>query len=181
MTRSPSDATLYEITAEFLALEDLLEQQAEAEINGTEADADVVSRWLEELSGARDSKITRCAQYVLSQEAIEESLRAEARRLSARADVHAGRVRRLKAAMLEAMEVTGIRKVEGIAGCVSVAQNGGKEPMQIDLPPERMPPELVMLVPTIDKEAARAALEQADGKTTTWGRLLPRGKHVRIR
>lgn len=168
--------TLYEITADFRALEEILEAQADA----GEADADVVSRWLEELSGALTDKVDRCIMYIRSQEALEKAAKAEAERMQARAAIHAGRVERLMGALRFALDAQGLTRVEGLHGSVAIQKNGGKQAMKVpDL--SAVPAEFIKQVPTLDADAARAALEAAPKQTAHWGHLEPRGSHVRVR
>jgi hypothetical protein len=168
--------TLYEITADFRALEELLETQAES----GEADADVVAHWLEELSGALTDKVDRCVCYIKSQEALESAAKAEAARMQARAAVHAGRVERLKAALRFALDTQGLARVEAPHGTVSIQKNGGQQKMTIPTI-DAVPGAFVKQVPTLDADAARAALEAAPGQAAPWGHLEPRGSHVRVR
>ena len=169
-------STLYEITADFRALEELLETQADA----GEADADVVSQWLEELSGALTDKVDRCIMYIRSQEALAVAANTEALRMLERADVHKGRVKKLKDALRFALDAQGLVRVEAPHGVVAIQKNGGVQAMVVpDL--GAVPAELVKQVPTLDADAARAALEAAPKQTAPWGHLEPRGSHVRVR
>lgn len=169
--------TLYHITADFLALEDLLEQQS---AGGTEADASIVAGWLEELSGKLEHKAEGVIRYVRTQEALRDALIEEAERLRSRAAVHDNRVRALKEAMRAAMAVAGTKKIETPAGVVSIAGNGGKQPVALLVPLEQVPDEVCRLERKIDDEKLRAALEAAGGETH-YAVLQARGNHVRIK
>lgn len=168
--------TLYTITQEFIALEDLLEEQAGA----TEADADVVAGWLAELEGSLASKVERCVRYIRTQEALSQAMTEEAARLRARADVHDNRVKRLKDAMRLAMATAALTKIETPAGAVAVQRNGGKQPVSLLVPLEAVPDDVCRLEKKIDDEKIRAALEAAGG-STDYAVLQERGTHLRIR
>lgn len=186
---SPSNVTLYTITADFLALEELLEQQSTA----TDADADVVAKWLEELSGALDSKIDRCIQYVRSQEALATAATEEADRLRARARIHENRVARLKEAIKFVFGIHQIKKVETPHGSVRVQGSGGKQPIEVlGKRPDDLTTEDLALLPeaytkrVLDNEATRAILDKAEVNEKTKQRAtgvasyLPRGSSVVI-
>lgn len=172
-----SAPTLYKITGDWLALGDLL---AESE-TGTIADAAVVAEWLKELGGSLESKIDGCVQFLRIEESIGKAALEESQRLRARAAVHEARVERIKEAMKIALEAAGEKKIETPHGAVWTQANGGKRRIELDRPIDELPKEIVKMVPTLDEEAARAALEAADGNETSWGRLAPRGTHLRVK
>jgi hypothetical protein len=169
--------TLYVIDGDFRALEDLLEQAAEG---ASEADAAVVSAWLEELHGKLDEKAERCVRYIRTQEAMRDALVSEAERLKARAAVHDNRVKRLKEALRFVMSAAGTKKIETPAGAVSLVANGGKQPVALLVPLDAVPDGVCRFEKKIDDEKIREALEAAGG-TTDYATLQARGFHIRVK
>jgi len=168
--------TLYQITGEFLALEDILADAS----TGTIQDAEVVARWLDELEGNLAAKVERCIRYMQTQQALADAMRAEAKRLQERAAVHEHRIDRLKDALKHAMSAAGTKKIETPAGAVTLAQNGGKQPLALLVPLEQVPDSVCRFEKKIDDEKIREALEAAGG-TTEYATLQARGFHIRVK
>ena len=167
-------STLYTIAAEFRALEDLIDEQA----NATEADLDVVARWMDEQQGAFETKLSGCIAWIREQESLGQAREDEAKRLRDLAKVNSNRVARLKEAIKFVFESQGLKKVETPMGNVTLAGNGGKQPVAIDdVPLEAIEPRFTKVVR--DDEKIRAALEA--GESLTFARALPRGCHIRIK
>lgn len=171
---APNNPTLYSISQDFLALEDLLEQQAAAD----SSDLDVVAKWLEELNGTLDAKLERCVAWSREQEALAEVRKQEAQRLLDLAKTNDNRVKRVKDAIKAIFEQQGFKKVDTKLGAVSLRANGGKAPLECQATVETAPKEFVRLVPTLDTEKIRAALEA--GQELGFAKLMPRGSHIRM-
>jgi hypothetical protein len=169
-----NNPTLYTIAAEFRALEDLIDEQA----NATEADLDVVARWMDEQQGALETKLSRCVAWIREQESLAQAREDEAKRLRDLAKVNTNRVSRLKEAIKFIFESQGLKKVETLMGNITLAGNGGKQPVAIDdVPLEAIEPRFTKVVR--DDEKIRAALEA--GESLTFARALPRGSHIRVK
>ena len=167
--------TLYAIAAEFRALEDLIDEQA----NATEADLDVVAKWMDEQQGALETKLSRCIAWIREQESLAQAREDEAKRLRDLAKVNTNRVARLKETIKFIFESQGLKKVETLMGNVTLAANGGKQPIELLVPVDRLPPECVRIVAEPDMDAIRDALK--DGQSVTFARALPRSSHIRIK
>jgi hypothetical protein len=77
------------------------------------------------------------------------------------------------------MEATGKVKIETPRFKLSVAGNGGKQPLEVAVEPTALAPQYQAVKVEANKEAIRAALE---GGTAVPGcTLLPRGTSLRIR
>ena len=121
--RPPS---LFHISEEFAALDALLEEQAEG---ATEADADVVSRWWEQIAGSLTDKLTSCVAWIKTTEWRAKAARGEAHRLAELARVDEAKVARLKALIREIFDAQNIKRIETALGPVRLQGNGGAAPL----------------------------------------------------
>ncbi len=85
---------------------------------------------------------------------------------------------RLKEGLKAAMEQTGKLKLETPRFKLSVANNGGKQSLEID-DPSALDPAFQRIVREPDKDVIRSALD--NGIEIAGCRLLPRGTSLRIR
>ena len=171
-----SAPTLYEIVDDLVALEDLLDEQAEAD----EADADVVARWLDEIEGEFEDKVDRTVSVVRALEARRDVRKREADRLAqlARYDDHAAA--RIKQRVLELLDVAGRKWVVTTHYSVTAATAGGKQPLLVDdVDLNALPPEFVRVRAELDQTAVRTLLES--GEDISFARLGERGRYLKIR
>jgi hypothetical protein len=95
------------------------------------------------------------------------------------AETDAALADRLKERLKEAMEATGKLKLDTPRFKLSVAGNGGKQPLEVAVEPTALPQEFQAVEVRANKDAIRAALEA--GVTVPGCTLLPRGTGLRIR
>ena len=167
---------LYELTQEMIELDDLL---ASADDPDDPAIAEAIERALE-LHGARESKVDAYCALIAEINARAAARKAEAQRLADSARVAENNVKRLKARLLEAFNAMGIGKLETERFTVSVANNGGKAPLEIDpeIDPATLPKEYQRITISPDSDAIRAALATTK---LPFAKLGERGQHVRIK
>jgi hypothetical protein len=170
------NVSIFDIAAEFHALDDLLEQQ---EGNATIEDADVVAKWLDALEGAFSSKVENYITYLRNQEVLASGLADESKRLRERAAIHANRVKRLKDALMFVMKLRELDHVETKRGTVAIQGNGGKEACEIFAADDVIPARFFKKVR--DDAAVRAALEAGDEEAKRIARFLPKGQHLSIK
>lgn len=170
-----SGPTLYTIGEEFRVLEEITDTQEDA----TEADLDVVAKWLDELNGKLETKLERCVAYIREQEALAAAREEEAKRLRESAAAPMNRVKRLKEAIRFVLEAQQIKKIETGLGTISVCGNGGKQPIEVLVPVDHLPLECKRVTVEPDLDAIRDVL--AKGESVTFARALPRGSHLRIK
>lgn len=175
-TKTTKAPTLYTIGSEMDALRDLLEGD---DAGTTEADAEVVAQWMAEFDGALETKLSRCIAYIREQEAMADARALEARRLRELAEIPVARVKRLKEAIRFVFEGQGLKRVETNLGNVTLAANGGKQPIEVLVTVDDLPSDCVRVVREPDLDAIRKRIES--GEAITFARALPRGSHVRIR
>lgn len=170
--------TLFAITADLEALDDLL-----AEVEGDLTDEKVaaaVDQWFAELDNAFLSKVDNYAAYILELISRARCRAEEAARLKRRADIDEGLAKSLKVRLMMALEQRGKKKVETDRFRVSIAGNGGLEPLALDevaLPDDFRRVADPRLVP--DTAKIRDALGRQE--KVPGAELLPRGQHLSIR
>jgi hypothetical protein len=170
-------STLLQITSEFQALDELLEEIG-GDVSDPRVDA-IVTEWLAELETQMEAKADAYAAYIRELELRAAARREESERLLKAAKTQENTAAWLKDRLKQAMTAARLKKIEGQRYTVSVAANGGKLPLILDdtapVPVQflRHPP------PVPDTEAIRSALEA--GRELEFARLGERGTHLRIR
>lgn len=121
-------STLYELSAELARLDDMLAAADDANAHEVQALLAMVL----DLASQREKKIDSYCGLIAEIEARGAARKAEADRLYARAKVCENAVKALKQRMLEALDRAGIKKVETERFTVTVADNGGRQAMELD-------------------------------------------------
>jgi hypothetical protein len=176
--------TLYAITAEYRALDQLLAEAEEAgqDLSSPEV-AEIVTRWWLALDGDLKDKAARCIAVIREQEALSSAAKAEADRLATYAASKAARAARVRDMVHAAMTAAQVKRLDTPLGAVTVAANGGKAPLVVDdvdpLMVQAVYPHLVEVKTTINKEAVREVL--ASGLPLPFAAIGERGTHLRIR
>jgi hypothetical protein len=177
--------TLYAITEEYRALDQLLAEAEEAgqDLSSPEV-AEIVTRWWLALDGDLTAKAHRCIAVIREQEGLSELAKAEAARLAAYAASKAARAARVRDAVHAAMQVAQVKRLDTPLGAVTVASNGGKAPLVVadDVDPLMVQDDytdLVEVKASINKAAVRDALEH--GQPLPFAAIGERGTHLRIR
>ena len=168
--------SLYQITTE---MQTILDAMIDGGADSPEASA-ALDEALTDLDAMLDSKAEGYAKIVAELEARAGARRTEAKRIAALAQADDNLAQRLKERLRDAMTRTGRTRIDTSLFRLSVAQNGGKQPLVIDPGAiEDLPCNYTRIIREPDKDAIRAALEIGDiipGCT-----LLPRGSSLRIR
>lgn len=167
-------ATLLDITQDIEALDDLI-----ASVNGDITDPTVekaITDWLNELNDGLETKVDNYAALITILNSRAETRKAEANRLLARSKVDANTARFLQERLKLAFDVLEIKKLETDRYRVSVANNGGKKPLDIH---GEVPPRYTRLVVETDKHKIRRHLEA--GCELPFAILQDRGTRLSIR
>lgn len=173
-------SSLYQITEQLVALDQLLEEIGGDVSEGTQGEA--LEKWIKEYEWQQREKIDAYGGMIASMKADMEAIQEEVERLNIRSRIINNRIERLKAMAKFAMEMRGIRKLEGVKFTISIQKNGGKPPLELLVEdPEKLPLEFVKIVRQPDKDAIRAALESNDPKAEKIARIGMPGESVRIR
>jgi hypothetical protein len=169
--------TLYEISQSLEAIEELLFEVG-GEVSDIHTEA-VIDAWLGEYGQARDEKIDGYCALIREIEARRDARRLEAARLNDLATADHNAVTRLKERLMWFFEAHGIQKMDTARFRVSVANNGGVQPVAVLCKPEELPPQFQKIIVKADNDALREALEE--GETMPFAALVERGRHLRIR
>lgn len=165
---------LYQITSELQAVIDGI---LEGGIDSPEAQQ-ALDEHLAGLDEALDQKAEDYAAVIMSLQARSDARAAEAKRIRELANADATVAQRLKERLKQAMETTGRVRIDTTRFRLTVANNGGKQPMLIE-DESAIPTEFIVQVPEVDKDAVRAALEA--GRPVPGCTLVPRGTSLRIK
>lgn len=176
--------TLYDITSDLLAMEDLL-----IEVGGViedDATAKVVDDWLDGLNDDLVGKADNYAALIRTIEARAAQRREEARRMTERARVDENAARALKDRLRDAMMAMAVPKIEGPRFTVAVQKNGGKPALVFadDADVRTAPDWAKQTVTTIEwnKDAVRERIETADSPDAVpFAHLAHPGYGLRIR
>ena len=163
-------ASLYEVTGNILALQELLESPLD--------DEEILKDTLEAVQGEYEQKIEGYCKVIRNIEVDIEAFKIEAKRLNEKAKMLEKNKDRLKKAMFDSMKATNTNKVKGQIFTVAIQKNGGKLPVIVDVETDYLPKELVKVVESPDLEAIAKLLEQGESPLAHWGE---RGESLRIK
>lgn len=160
---------IYELTAEYMALQEAFEMQ----------DDDTVAALLADTDKAIENKADGYAKVIKNFEADIEGLKAEIRRLSDKKAVLENAIQRLKDTLKQAMVITGKTKFKTQLFSFGIQKNGGAAPIYLRVPEEQIPDEFMKITRTPDKKAmADYIMETGDVTLFNFGE---RGESLRIR
>jgi hypothetical protein len=162
--------TLYELKDEYKQLLEMLEDP--------DIDPQVIADTMEAVSGELDVKCDSYVVIIKKLEAQVEMIDTELIRLEKNKTALTGNIKRMKSSVLDAIQLTGQRKMETDHFKLSIVKNGGKQPMEVD-EIEKIPQAYISMKPVADIEKIRKELEA--GGELEFARLKPRGEHLGIR
>ena len=168
-------AHLLEITDEIRALDNLL-AEADGDITGQEQ---IINEWAAKNKEDLADKADDYLALITEKMRMYAARKGEAERLTRLALTDKNLADRLKSRLLWALEDMGIKKLETNRYRITVATNGGKQPIDIYFPEDHLPEEYQKTVLVADKEAIREALEA--GKEVNGAVFMDRGTNLRIR
>ncbi len=172
-------STLLDITEDLRALDDLL-YEVEGDVSDPKV-AEAVDAWFAELDSALETKADNYAAFITELLNRAELRSSEAQRLYHRARIDQSTAGWLKDRLKAALEERNVKKLETPRYRISVAGNGGKQPVDIH-DPEAVPRDLCKHVPEHyepDSDLIRERL--ADGAEVPGAVLQNRGTHLRIK
>jgi hypothetical protein len=144
-----------------------------------EAQTEAVIQWFEQLGEERDQKLDNYAALIADMEARAQVRRDEAKRLVDRARIDENKVALLKERLRIFFESHGLKTVETTRYRLTLAQNGGKLPLLVDVSVDDLPEEYIRLTKATALDAIRADLEA--GKELPFARFGERGSSIRIK
>ena len=140
---------LYELSEQYEILEQML-------YDG-ETDEQVIRDTMEAIFGEIEDKAESYAIIITGMEADIKALKAEKDRLAARQQSLENRQKTLKTTLMENMKAIGRQKIKTPLFTISVAKNGGQEPLVIDGSIDDIPGRfLIPQPPKVNGDAVRA-------------------------
>lgn len=162
-------ATLYEITGEYCSLLEYADS-IDAE------DEQIFLDTLESITGELEVKADNYAAVITEISASVKKFDEEINRLTARRNAMENNIKRMKTALLEAMQQMNVPEIQGQHFKLKIQNNGGQKPLKIT---GDVPDNYKRIVYEDDKERIRKDLEA--GKKLDFAHLEERGQHLRIR
>ena len=164
-------ATLFDITGEYLRLYELM--TSEDDIDG-EAIADTLESLDSDLALKSEGYVHVIKQLEMEADECDKVIEAFQRKKQIRQN----NVKRLKNAILCAMDTANLSEVSAGPYTIKIAKNGGKAPLEI--PDESLVPERFMKIKyEPDKELIRKTIE--DGTDLPFAEIKERGRHLTIK
>lgn len=164
-------SSLYEVTGNILALQELLESPLD--------DEDILKDTLEAVQGEYEAKIEAYCKVIKNIEADAEAIKAEIKRLTEKRKTLENNVDRLKKAMFDSMKATNTPKVKAGVFNVAIQRNGGKLPIILDVDVSKLPNKFVKVEKSADLEAIYDVL--TTNGTSNFAHFGERGESLRIR
>ena len=160
-------SSLYELTGEFQAL---------YELATNEEDLQVFIDTLEGLKGELEAKSAGYVHVInqLMMEANECDKVVEA--FEAKKQTRVNNVKRMKEALINAMDAAGIDTLKAGEYTLKIAKNGGLQPLKID---GDVPDSFTKVIVEPDNKKIRDAL--LEGQELEFAHLEPRGRHLNIK
>ena len=161
---------IYEITGQYKLLETAMALNPDDESLQAEFD---------KIEDAIEVKADNYAKVIKNLKAEIEGLKAEEKRLYDRRKVIENNIKACENNLLWSMKQTGKEKFKTELFSFSVAKNGGKVPLVVDVPAADLPTELQSVTIDVDKDALRKYIEETGD--LTYGHFADRGEHLSIR
>lgn len=163
---------LYELTAEFLLLQQMFEDP--------EVDSQLIEDTMESLEYDFEIKADNYAKMIRNMEGSVSAIENEQERLSAKKNLLKFAIKRLKTNLQDSMIATGKRKFKTDLFSFNIQKNGGKAPVILDVQDtSELPDELVRIKEEPDMDAIRELIEK-EGKCE-YAHLGERGESLRIK
>lgn len=163
--------SMYELTADYKTVLDMAFD--------TEIDPQAIADTLESIAAEIEVKAENTVIIMKELEAEAAKLKAEEQRLNARRKVYENRVANLKQGLFDTMKTTGKEKFKTTLFSFSIAKNGGKIPVIVDVDTADLPDDLVTITEKPNLDAIAAFLEQ--NPESTLAHFGERGESLRIK
>ncbi len=169
--QSNTKASLFSIGEHFYALETLLIEN-EGEID------DTIDQWLDEYEAKEAEKVDAYCYLIQKFEEIA----SEAKRLADRSSGYHKKARTLKDRLKYYLQNRGKDKLETGRFTIRVRQNGGQLPVILNegITADHLPDEFVKIYREPDMSSLSESILQGNSEALRFGKILPRGTHLRI-
>ena len=162
--------TLFELVDEMQELYDMA--------TDPETDPEALDGSIESVMGAIEVKACSYANLIKQLEMEQKQAEMVSQAFADKAKVRKNNIKRMKAAVLDTIQMTGSRKMVTDHFKLSIVKNGGKQPMEVD-EIEKIPQDYLTMKPVANMEKIRQELE--GGGQLDFARLKERGEHLGIR
>ena len=162
-------ATLYELSAEFQQLYEIAQ------------DDDDPKALIDTLQGMMAEVETKAEGYALVMKQLDMEIKQadeEMRFWKAKKEARENNVKRMKNALLQAMEMMKVTEIPAGKFTFKLHKNGGKAPVEIT---GDVPDNMTKVTVEPDKEKIREYLEKLPDKKCEWAVMMERGYHVVIK
>ena len=158
--------TLYDLQGEFQAL---------YELATTEDDEQAFLDTFEGLKGELEVKAAGYVHVIKQLEMEEDECDKVIAAFKQKKAVRENNVKRMKEALLNAMDAAGLESVPAGDYTLKIAKNGGLQPLKID---SDVPDEFMKVIVEPDNQKIRDALKEHE---LSFAHLEPRGRHLNIK
>lgn len=162
---------LYDLTAEFLHLQQILEDP--------EVDSETIESYMAELDSEIEKKAEGYAMVIRNMEGSLVAVESEMNRLKAKKNLLEAGVDRLKTNLQTSMIATGKTKFKTDLFSFNIQKNGGADPVIVDVPVSDLPDDLVIIEEKPDKKAIAAYIKETGD--LTYAHFGERGESLRIK
>lgn len=162
---------LYELTSDFLQLQQMLEDP--------EMDSQLLEDTMAAIEGEIEWKADNYAKVIRNMEGCLEAIKKEQERLSNKKAVLEGSIKRLKDNLQNAMVATGKTKFKTDLFSFGIQKNGGSLPVIVDVETEKLPDDLVIVTEKPDLKAIAKYIEETGD--VTYAHFGERGESLRIK
>lgn len=163
--------SMYELTADYKTVLDMAFD--------TEIDPQAITDTLESIAAEIEVKAENTAIIMKELDAECAKLKAEEQRLNNRRKAYENHIVNLKQGLFDAMKLTGKDKFKTDLFSFSIAKNGGKIPVIVDVDTADLPDNLVTITEKPNLDAIAAFLEQ--NPESTLAHFGQRGETLRIK
>lgn len=163
--------TMYELTADYMTVLDMAQDP--------EIDPQAITDTLEAIGGEIEIKAENTAKVMKELEAEAAKIKAEEQRLNARRKTLENNIEHIKTRLYDAMKLTGKTKFKTALFSFSIAKNGGKIPVVVDVDCSELPDDFVIISEKPNLEAIREYIEKHG--TCAYAHYGERGESLRIK
>ena len=160
-------SSLFEITGDFLSLYSMADEDEQAFLDT-----------LESLTGELTVKAEGCVNLINQLEMEAEQAKKVSEHFANKARVRENAVKRIKDALLVALDAAGKTDLKAGDYTIKIQNNGGLQPLVID---GDVPDNMTKVVVEPDNAKIREYLKTLDDNRCEWAHLATRGRHIKIK
>ena len=162
---------IYELTADFLRLQEMLEDP--------DVESDEIQVLMDELNDQLEKKADGYAKMIRNLEGNLAAVKTEQQKLTEKKNLLESGIKRLKDDLQASMTATGKRKFKTDLFSFNIQKNGGTDPVVLDVPTDELPDDLVIISEKPDLKAIAAYIKETGD--ITFAHFGERGESLRIK